>query len=270
MPDQFGELPLKNVQIRDGADNATMSIFRATENEFSYLFPNPGQDIEIVEDFIARHHENHVAELLDNLWLRPIHKSQAVGIQGTLFYNYADKRHLLPASKREIDRAPYQINPAERELYARMRNDELSKTVPPTPVTTAELLIAVPGGGKLLEWFGGRVPSFHDAEVLELELHREKARCRIKIHTFRMTPEVDDKGFFILDKHVLVSFRLEGVINLEFNDFNEQNVIYGLALSRTADQGYRLELDPCHGLFGFVEAQSLTIELEPGKPSHSV
>ena len=261
---------MKNVQVRDGADNATLSIFRATESELSYLFPNPGQDIELIEDFIARHHENHVAAVLNNLWLRPIHKSKAVGIHGTLFYNYADKRHHLPASKREIDRDPSQINPAERELYASMREDEHTETYAPFPVTTAKLLGEVPGGQQLLEWFDGRAPSFHDAEVLELSLDRNKARCSIKIHAFRMTSEVDAKGYFVLDKHVLVSFRLEGVVNLELNDFNEQNAILGMALSRTADQGFRLELDPAYGLFGFVEARSLTIDLEPGKSRESV
>ncbi len=246
---------MKNVQIRDGADNATLSIFRATEAEFAYLFPNPGQDIEIIEDFIARHHESHVQEVLNNLWLRPIHKSKAVGIHGTLFYNYADKRHYLPSSKRELDRDPAQINQAERDLYARMRADEESEADMLLPATTAELLCEVPGGQQLMEWFGGRVPSFHDAEVLELALDRDKARCNIKIHAFQMTSEVDAKGFFVLDRHVVVSFQLEGVANLELNDFNEQNAIYGLALSRTADQGFRLELDPCYGLFGFIEAR---------------
>jgi hypothetical protein len=211
-----------------------------------------------------------VAEILNNLWLRPIHKSKALGIHGTLFYNYADKRHHLPASKREIDRDPSQINQAERELYARMRQDEAVASDAPLPVTTAQLLNGVPGGQQLLDWFDGRVPSFHDAEVVDLSLDREKARCRIRVHAFQMTSEVDAKGFFVLDKHVLVSFHLEGVANLELNDFNQQNVIFGLALSRTAEQGFRLELDPCHGLFGFVEASILTIELEPGKPPNGV
>ncbi len=85
-----------------------------------------------------------------------------------------------------------------------------------------------------------------------------------------MTSEIEAKGFFVLDKHAQVSFNLEGVTNLELNDFNEQNVIWGLALSRTAGQAIRLELDQCHGLFGFVEARALMIELEPGKPSEGV
>ena len=205
-------------------------------------------------------------EILNSLWLRPIHKSKVSGIDGTLFYNHADKRHHLPASKREIDRDLSQINPAERELYARLRSESAATVASPLPITTAELLVDVPGGSQLLQWFGGRVPSFHDAEVLALALDREKTCCSIRVHTFEMTPEVDAKGFFVLRNHVVVSFRLHGVVNLELNDFNEQNAIFGLSLSRTADRGYRLELEPCHGLFGFIEAQTLTIELEPGKP----
>lgn len=39
---------LSSIQIIDGADNATFSIFQASAEEFTQLFPN-GQDIEIAE-----------------------------------------------------------------------------------------------------------------------------------------------------------------------------------------------------------------------------
>lgn len=151
-----------------------------------------------------------------------------------------------------------------------MRAAEPNEAGARLPGTTVELLNAIPGGSRLMEWFDGSVPSFHDAEVLSLVLERTRARCTIKIHTFQMTSEIDVNGFFVLDKHTLVSFHLEGVTNLELNDFNHQNAIYGLALSRTADQSIRLELDQCYGLFGFVEASVLRIDLEPGKPSEGV
>jgi hypothetical protein len=67
-----------------------------------------------------------------------------------------------------------------------------------------------------------------------------------------------------------VSFRFEGVINLELRDFNEQNVIYGLSINRTAGGDLRLEMEACHGLFGFVEARGLEIEIKPGKPRTSM
>ena len=36
---------MKNIQIIDGADNCTFSIFQATDEEFSLIFPEPLQDI---------------------------------------------------------------------------------------------------------------------------------------------------------------------------------------------------------------------------------
>lgn len=261
---------MKNVQVVDGADNATFSIFRATDDEFAYLFPGPGQDIEFVGDFAARHHKDHVEEVLGNLWLRPIHKRNANGIDGTLFFDRAGNREHIPASKREIDREPLQINAAQRELYAVMRAAEDTASEAAWPATTRETLEAVPGGPQLLELFGGRIPSFHDAEILTLLLDREQSRCALRVHTFEMTSDVDERGFFILKNHVVVSFQLEGVVHLELQDFNEQNAIYGLSISRTADSGFRVELDRCHGLFGFVEAREMTIELEPGKPADGV
>jgi hypothetical protein len=269
-PDRRSENPLKNIQVIDGAGNATFGVFRATESEFEYLFPNPGQDIELVEDFFARHHETFAAETLNNLWLRPIHKSKVQGIHGTLFYDYVDKRHHLPASKREIDRDLSQINPAQRELYARLRAEDSDTPDTVLPITRPELLGEIAGGPQLLEWFGGHAPSFHDAEVLTLALDRENARCNLRIHAFSMTPEVDDRGFFITKNHVVAAFRFEGVFDLELMDFNEQNAIYSLSLSRTASHHLRLEMEPAYGLNGFIEATQLNIELEPGIPQKSI
>ena len=45
---------MKNIQIIDGADNASLCIFQATPQEFETIFPQPGQDIEVVEQYVAR------------------------------------------------------------------------------------------------------------------------------------------------------------------------------------------------------------------------
>lgn len=115
---------MKNVQIIDGANNATFSIFQATDEEFAAIFPAPGQDIEISEDFFARMGDEHARTIVEPMWGRPIHKRDAQGIHGTLYYDYLDRREHLPASKREIDRDEWSINSAERELYARLRGPD--------------------------------------------------------------------------------------------------------------------------------------------------
>jgi hypothetical protein len=122
------------------------------------------------------------------------------------------------------------------------------------------------GGAALLEWFNGRVPSFHDAEVLTLTLEREGEIGSLRIYTFEMTSETDANGYFVLRKHAVVSFQLAGITGLELTDFNHQNVIGGLSLSRTSTGGFRLELESCYGLFGVIEAQTVSIAVEPRTP----
>lgn len=111
---------LKNIQIVDGANNATFSVFQATEAEFAAVFPGPGQDMELAEDFFARLGEER-SSVLEAIWERPILKRDAQGIHGTLFYGWETRRHHIPATKREIDLNPSYINTAQRALFAKAR-----------------------------------------------------------------------------------------------------------------------------------------------------
>src|ERR1700733_5722357 len=61
---------MKNVQIIDGADNATYSVFTATDEEFATIFPQPGQDLEIGEDYVSRVGEVSANKTLPGLWQR--------------------------------------------------------------------------------------------------------------------------------------------------------------------------------------------------------
>lgn len=76
---------MKNIQIIDGAANATFSLFQATEEEFDAIFPDE-RDIELIEDLIDRLGEEAAGAVLAPLWDRPILKRDALGIHGTLFY----------------------------------------------------------------------------------------------------------------------------------------------------------------------------------------
>ena len=109
---------MKNVQIVDGAPNATFSVFQATEPEFEIIFPD-GRDIELIEDLIARIGEQEAGRVLTPVWSRPILKRDAAGIHGTLFYDNEDR--IVPQTKREIDWDDGAINSAQRELFARHR-----------------------------------------------------------------------------------------------------------------------------------------------------
>lgn len=111
---------MKNIQIIDGAANATFSIFQATEEEFAVIFPD-GRDLEIAADLVERVGEEEADRLLTPLWKRPIMKRDAIGIHGTLIYDAEDRRHFLPESRREVDWDERFINEAQRVLYRQHR-----------------------------------------------------------------------------------------------------------------------------------------------------
>jgi hypothetical protein len=135
----------------------------------------------------------------------------------------------------------------------------------------SEIVENVPGGPDLLAWFGGRFPSFHDAEVVGLTLDRERARCRVRVHAFQMTPEVDADGYYVCINHAVITFALGDVVSLELEGFGPQNPIDGLTLVQEPDGGFRLELEPCGDqLGGAIVARGLSIEIEPGIPSDSI
>jgi hypothetical protein len=129
-----------------------------------------------------------------------------------------------------------------------------------------EVTDEVPGTPELIAWFG-YWPSFHDAEVLDLELHRT-GNSRIRIHAFEMTDQVNAQGFFVCIKHVIVNFVLEGVTNLHLDFFNGQNVISGLRLKQTVE-GYEVILERSHGMEGSITADRIHLELQPGLPADS-
>ena len=107
---------MKNVQIIDGAINATFSIFQATDEEFSVIFPD-GRDIEIADDLFERVGEGEALRVLEPLWNRPILKRDAMGIHGTLYYDAEARREYLPPSRREVDWDESCVNEAQRALF---------------------------------------------------------------------------------------------------------------------------------------------------------
>ena len=76
-----------------------------------------------------------------------------------------------------------------------------------------------------------------------------------------MTNQLDERGFYILQKHVVVRFILNEIIDVELAGFNGQNVLFDLTLHQNTE-GYGLHLDPCYGLGGSITAKRLSIELE--------
>ncbi len=64
------------------------------------------------------------------------------------------------------------------------------------------------GADEVIAWFG-YVPSFHDASIKRMEFANSDGI--LEIAAFRMTDKVDDKGFFVLDRHAVVTLHLTDV-----------------------------------------------------------
>jgi hypothetical protein len=89
---------MKNIQVIDDAENCTYSIFSASEEDFSAIFPN-GTDIEFSDDFFERVGEMRGIEITGRLWSKPVAKSIANGIHGTLYYQMPEKKAYFPTKK---------------------------------------------------------------------------------------------------------------------------------------------------------------------------
>jgi hypothetical protein len=123
-----------------------------------------------------------------------------------------------------------------------------------------EDLNLIPGAAELSTWFGCW-PSFHDAEITSLSLGREGVST-LQLHTWRRTEKVDDRGYYVQEKQVLVNLRMEEILALNLLDFNHQNVIFGLSIS-PIEGGFEIVLDPCYGLSGNIAARKLSVDFEP-------
>jgi len=127
-----------------------------------------------------------------------------------------------------------------------------------------DALREIPGAAELYDWFG-YWPSFHDAEVISLQLNR-MGSSNLRLHTWHTTKEVDEKGYYVQSKHVVVEFVFEAVSGLSLNGFNHQNVVFELGIEKTTS-GFSLTLDECYGLAGSIEGNGMSIHLSPSKRS---
>ncbi|MFZ3363980.1 MAG: hypothetical protein WA153_11100, partial [Candidatus Acidiferrales bacterium] len=80
--------------------------------------------------------------------------------------------------------------------------------------------------------------------------------------------QVDEKGYFVSQKHVVVSFLFEDVLTCDLKWFNNQNALLEMALMR-ADNGFDLCMETAHGVHGSIQARSVRIEMTPGIPDES-
>jgi hypothetical protein len=121
----------------------------------------------------------------------------------------------------------------------------------------------VPGAEAIAAFFG-MWPSFHDAEIISFHLNR-RATSNIRVHAW--TVREDERGLWVVDREATIRFDFAGISNLQLEgeDADGQNVVDGIAIDLSPG-GYRLQMEPCYGLFGEIVANQLSVRIESEGP----
>ena len=93
---------MKNVQVIDGALNCEYAVYAFTDDQFKLIFPAPDQNVEFIDDVIARLSSIDAEFAFDGVWDRKIDKRSLTGLHGTLFYELSHKKIYYP-TKRDDD-----------------------------------------------------------------------------------------------------------------------------------------------------------------------
>jgi hypothetical protein len=115
----------------------------------------------------------------------------------------------------------------------------------------------VEGGEVLAAAFGGW-PSFHDAEVLQVELDRRGPDMLLGLYTFRAGPGVDERGAYAKSNELRVDFRFRSISELHIEEFNEQNVLAYIHFERD-ESLIRVELQGLYGLSGRLLCEGIQV-----------
>jgi hypothetical protein len=129
----------------------------------------------------------------------------------------------------------------------------------------------------LVERFGGW-PSFHDAEVLSLQLDRRGElgepgpSLTLVIHLFKATGQRDLRGGMAWGTHTAATLLFASVSELTLEGFNNQNVLWDLDIVELAapavpERSFSVELSTSHGLAAsFFCGVAAVVGVEPYQP----
>lgn len=127
----------------------------------------------------------------------------------------------------------------------------------------------IPGADDLIKVFG-HWPSFHDSEVVRFLLERAEPigagpNIVADVHAFDMADRIGADGAYVLRNHTLVSFRFAGVDQVVLKEFNNQNVLWDLAITdirdrQLGDLKYEITFASSFGMGAHFLCREVTIE----------
>lgn len=101
-------------------------------------------------------------------------------------------------------------------------------------MNSQSLFATIPGGQSIIDWFG-YVPRFHDANILEMNLEMN-GPFSMRIHGWKMTDKKDSKGYFVLEKHAVISVGFALVRHVDLRYFDSKGIISNLEFSGTLEK----------------------------------
>jgi hypothetical protein len=115
--------------------------------------------------------------------------------------------------------------------------------------------IRLEGAGAVEELFEGAWPSFHDAEILRIEIDRKGPRVAADV----LAPAWPGQG-----RDILVRFAFYGIDDLSLDGFNYQNVIWSLDLESAPENRIRITFRPLFGAaFSFTCTRGEVLDAAP-------
>lgn len=127
-----------------------------------------------------------------------------------------------------------------------------------------DLFNGLQGGRELIDWFG-RVPRFHDAELLRIDLSSANGGS-LHVHAWNLTDVVDSEGFYVTDKHALVTVSFVNVRRIDLSEFHLPGIISSMEFE-DAKPGTEVSWTSSYGVDGSILAETVLFEVRPGKPT---
>lgn len=125
--------------------------------------------------------------------------------------------------------------------------------------------MGIEGASALYDFLGFQT-DFHDANLLDFQISFG-GQAELVIHTWRMTSETDDKGYFLLDRHCVVTLACRGLTKVDLDGLGEGTIILSLRLEALADGSTMIEIFPVIGLGGRIFASKVSLSFTEGRPT---
>jgi len=111
---------------------------------------------------------------------------------------------------------------------------------------------------KILDYFG-YFPTFHDNEIINVEMNRNGPNISLKIYSFDFTKNLNNKHKFQKIKECEIEFLFKWIVNVKLQDFNHQNVIEKMTFNND-NNNIKAIITSSFGANGYIISKSVIIQ----------